>query len=103
MEQKRIFGNVRGGFSSIKEEIKHAKLFLAEARLFFSQKKKESGKSKRVFTEQTLFIIENGLNEIEKTVDMEETDIDSFVLYRLRKSIESLQEKMDYINYIEKL
>lgn len=103
MEQKRIFGNIKGGFTSIKEEISYARLFLSEANFFFHKKKKGTGKSKSVFTEQTSFLIDRSISEIEKIVDMQETDIDSFTLYRLRNHMENLQEKIDYINYLEKL
>jgi len=48
-------------------------------------------------------MITNSINEIEKIVILQESEIDSFVLYKLRKNIESLEEKINYINYVEKL
>jgi hypothetical protein len=103
MQQKEIFRNIKSEFDSVKSEINHAKLFLEEARQFFGRKKKGTGKNKAVFTEQMSVIVKSSMYEIERITNMQETDIDSFVLYKLRKSIENLKEKMDYINYIEKL
>lgn len=103
MEQKKIFGNIRGGFNSIKEEISHAKLFLADARLFFDQKTKESSKTKKVFTKQMSTIVQSRIIEIENIVSIREIDIDSFLLYKLRNSIKTLKDYMDYIIYLENL
>lgn len=102
MEGRGSFGNIKGDYSSVEDEIKEARLFLTEAKNFFNQKKK-GGKSKKVFTERTVLLIKSGLNEIEKIVAMRRMDIDIFILYRLRKNIEDLKEKIEYIESIEKL
>jgi hypothetical protein len=102
MEQKKCF-EMKGDFKSVDDEINQAKIFLMEARNFFEKKKKGNSASKKVFTEQMYFIIKSRINEIEKIVSMQKIDIDTFALYKLRKSMQGLKEKINYINSLEKL